>query len=181
MVTDCHWANQVLFISPNAAMTHTTILRPSWTLSGTSFYRLDALPAAKPTASKQWMLCYSKKIKLDQYRLQWQYDYYCYYYLLVPFYRSLDFVHDNQGEPVLEETFTHSHLSWSSVIPYLLPPSILIHDIHPVQFLHNFCPKFSSVYLLPVGLAPSILHTFLHPIIVFFSHQMPIPSQSVSL
>jgi len=30
-----------------------------------------------------------------------------------PFYGSLDFVRDNPGEPVLEETFTHSHLSWS--------------------------------------------------------------------
>jgi len=37
-----------------------------------------------------------------------------------PFYGSLDFVQDNLGEPVPEETFTHSHLSWSSVIPYLL-------------------------------------------------------------
>jgi len=30
-----------------------------------------------------------------------------------PFYGSLDFVQDNLGEPVPEETFTHSHLSWS--------------------------------------------------------------------
>jgi len=43
-----------------------------------------------------------------------------------PFYGSLDFVWDNLGEPVPEETFTHSHLSWSSIIPYLLPPSIMI-------------------------------------------------------
>jgi len=46
-----------------------------------------------------------------------------------PFYGSLDFVRDNMGEPVPEETFTHSHLS---VIPYLLPPSITIHGILPV-------------------------------------------------
>ena len=50
------------------------------------------------------------------------------------FYGSLDFVRDNLGEPVPEETFTHSHLLWSSVIPYLLPPSITIHGIIPVQF-----------------------------------------------
>jgi len=31
--------------------------------------------------------------------------------LLQPFYGSLDFVWDNPGEPVPEETFTHSHLS----------------------------------------------------------------------
>jgi len=65
-----------------------------------------------------------------------------------PFYSSLDFVWDNPGEPVPEETFTHSHLSWSSVIPYLLPPSTAIHGIIPVQFtcltvfFHNLAPSF---------------------------------------
>jgi len=54
--------------------------------------------------------------------------------LLQPFYDSLDFVRDNPGEPVAEETFTHSHLLWSSVIPYLLPPSFTIHSSLPVQF-----------------------------------------------
>ena len=43
--------------------------------------------------------------------------------ILQPFHSSLDFVWDNPGELVPEETFTHSHLSWSSIIPYLLPPS----------------------------------------------------------
>jgi len=38
-------------------------------------------------------------------------------------------------EPVAEETFTHSYLSWSSIIPYLLPPSITIHGILSVQFM----------------------------------------------
>ena len=52
------------------------------------------------------------------------------------------------GEPVPKETFTHSHLSWSSVIPYLLPPSSTIHGILSVQstcltvFFHNLCPSF---------------------------------------
>ena len=46
-----------------------------------------------------------------------------------PFYGSLDFVQDNEGEPIPEETFTHSHLSWSSFIPHQLPPSITIHGI----------------------------------------------------
>jgi len=50
-----------------------------------------------------------------------------------PFYGSPDFVRDNPGELVPDETFTHSHLSWSSVIPYLIPPSITIHGILPVQ------------------------------------------------
>jgi len=33
------------------------------------------------------------------------------------------FVRDYLGEPLPEETFTHSHLSWSSTILYQLPPS----------------------------------------------------------
>ena len=33
-----------------------------------------------------------------------------------PFYSSMDFVRDNLGEPVPEETFTHSHLSWSPIV-----------------------------------------------------------------
>jgi len=70
-----------------------------------------------------------------------------------PFYGSLDFVQDNPGEPVPEETFTHLHLSWSSIIPYLLPPSITIHGILSVQFMcltvffHNLS-KLSLIYLL---------------------------------
>jgi len=48
--------------------------------------------------------------------------------LLLPF--SLQtFVRDNPGKLAPEETFTHSHLSWSSIILYLLPPSIVIHGI----------------------------------------------------
>jgi len=60
------------------------------------------------------------------------------------FYNFLDFVRDNPGELVPEETFTHSHLSWSSII--------LIHGILPLQFaclivfFHNLS-KFSLVYL----------------------------------
>jgi len=46
-----------------------------------------------------------------------------------PFYGFLDFVRDNPREPVPEETFTDSYLLWSSIIPYLLPPSIMIHYV----------------------------------------------------
>jgi len=71
-----------------------------------------------------------------------------------PFNGSLDFVRNNPGELVPEETFTHSHLSWLSVIPYLLPLFITIHGIFPVQFtwltvfFPQFLSKFSLVYLL---------------------------------
>jgi len=87
-----------------------------------------------------------------------------------PFYISLDFVWDYMVEPVPEETFTHSHLSFSLIVLYLLPPSAAIHGILPVQFtcltvfLHNLCPS-----VLWSGTLHLILHTFLHPIIVFFS------------
>jgi len=37
------------------------------------------------------------------------------------------FVRDYSGEPILEETFTHSYLSWSSIILYQLLPSTTIH------------------------------------------------------
>jgi len=36
---------------------------------------------------------------------------------------------DNPGEPVPEETFPHSHLSWSSIVPYLLLQSNMIHGM----------------------------------------------------
>jgi len=63
------------------------------------------------------------------------------------------FCPDNLVKLVPEETFTHSHLSWSSVIPYLLPPSITIYGILPVQFtclivfFHNLYPLSSNTSL----------------------------------
>jgi len=48
-------------------------------------------------------------------------------------YGSVYSVQDNPGEPLPEETFTHSHLSWSSIVPYLLHPSNTIHGILPDQ------------------------------------------------
>jgi len=74
-----------------------------------------------------------------------------------PFYSSMNFVRDNPGEPVPEETFTHSHLSWSQIVPYLFLPSNTIHGILLVQstcltvFFHNLEVFFGQ----PVGLAPS--------------------------
>jgi len=79
------------------------------------------------------------------------------------------------GEPVPEETFTHSHQSWSSIILYLLLPSFTIHGIHLVQFtcltvfFHNLCPSFLG---LLVGLAPSTscsIHFFTQSLSSFHS------------
>ena len=98
-----------------------------------------------------------------------------------PFYGSLNFFWDNPGEPVPEETFSYSHLLWSSIIPYLLPPSVTIHGILPVQFMcltvffHNL-----QVFSL-LGTLHFVFHIFLHPIIVFFLQHMPISSQHILL
>jgi len=67
------------------------------------------------------------------------------------FYSSLDFVRDNPGEPVPEETFTHSHLSLSLVIPYLLTPSVRsmassLFNLH-ARRPFSTVSKFSLVYL----------------------------------
>jgi len=57
-----------------------------------------------------------------------------------PFYGSLDSVQDKLDQPVPEETFTHSHLSWSSVIPNLLPPSTLCSiKKHPLRLFIILC------------------------------------------
>ena len=106
------------------------------------FYRSDALPAFLPSnqqrQSTEGITENSVQVTISGQTLL----------LLQLFYGYLDFVLDNPGEPVSEGTFTHSHLSWSSIIPYLLPPSVMIHDILPVQFmcltvfLHNLSPSF---------------------------------------
>ena len=75
-----------------------------------------------------------------------------------PFYGSVDFVRDTPGEPVPEETFTHSHSSWSSIIPVCC-----LHLLRSVASpLFNPCAlqSFSTISLqvfigLPLGLARS--------------------------
>jgi len=102
----------------------------------------------------------------------WQYL--CCYYYYNHFMVLWTLSGTTQGELVPEETFTHSHLSWSSIIPYLLPPSFTIHGILAVQFtcLTVFFHNLSLASFLWStswhGTLHFILHTFLHPIIVFF-------------
>ena len=78
-----------------------------------------------------------------------------------------------------KETFTHSHPSWSSINLYLLPLTTRMHSILPVQFscltvfLQNLSPSpLSSTFWS--GTLHFILHTFIHPIIDFFSQHMTI-------
>jgi len=81
-----------------------------------------------------------------------------------PFYGSLDFVLDNPGELVQEETFTYSHQSWSSIILYLHPPSTMIHGILSVQFtcLTVFFPISLQVFFgLSLGLTPATSYSIL--------------------
>jgi len=60
----------------------------------------------------------------------------------------VDFVRDNPGKPVPEETFTHSHSSWSSIIPicFLWHPPYSIHVFY--RLFPQSLSKFSLVYLL---------------------------------
>jgi len=55
-----------------------------------------------------------------------------------PFYGSVDFVWDNPGEPVPEEAFTHSHSSWSSIIPICFLQRNLKQNAKPKQLLTFF-------------------------------------------
>jgi len=83
--------------------------------------------------------------------------YYYYYYYSTTTTILWPFVWDYPGEPVPEETFTHSHLCWSSTILYQLSPSTTIHSILPIQFkCLTFCTTSLQVlFCLPLGLAPS--------------------------
>jgi len=65
------------------------------------------------------------------------------------------FVPDYPGEPVPEETFIHSHLSWSSIILYLLPPS-MASSLFNLRAWQSFCTISVQVFFgLFLGLAPS--------------------------
>ena len=67
-----------------------------------------------------------------------------------PFYGSVEFVRDNPGEPVPEETFTYLHVSWSSIIPICF-----LHLLRSMaSSLFNLCALQSfSTICLPVFLA----------------------------
>jgi len=90
------------------------------------------------------------------------------------------FVRDYSGELVPEETLTHPP-SWASPSLYQLLPSTTIHSILRLNCMlgNLFAQRLSTSSWS--GALHLIFHTFLHPISVFFSQHMPIPSQPVLL
>jgi len=87
-----------------------------------------------------------------------------------PFYGCLDSVRDNPGEPVPEETFTHSHPSWSSNIPICFLH--LLRSMASYLFNPRALQSFSTIPLqfffgLYLGLAPSTSYS-----IHFFSQSL---------
>jgi len=81
-----------------------------------------------------------------------------------PFYGSLDFVSDNLGELVPEETFTHSPIAVICYDPWYPPYSIYVPDSLFPQSLSSFLQSTSWR-----GTFHFIFRTFLRPIIVIFS------------
>ena len=93
------------------------------------------------------------------------------------------FVQDCPGGPVPEETFIHSHPSWSSDILFHFPPSttILFVQFACLTVLFDNLspdPRWSSSWSWTLYF---ILHAFFQPIMILFSQHMPIPSQTVLL
>jgi len=62
----------------------------------------------------------------------------------------------------------HSHLSWSSIIPYLLPPSITIHGILPLQF--TCLTVFSTISLQVFFGLPDLASSTSYSIHFFTNH-----------
>ena len=73
-----------------------------------------------------------------------------------PFYGSVEFVRDNPGEPVPEETFTHSHSSWSSIIPICFLH--LLRTMASSVFNPRALQSFFTIFLQVVGCWRGCLH-----------------------
>ena len=121
---------------------------------------LDTLSVALPTASKHWLepkiLLFVSLFLIHKYLRYPDVDgiKICNSCFLSEPYQTTTattvlppFDWDDTGEPVPEETFTNSHLSWSSTILYKLSLSTTIYSILPVQFtcltvfLNNLSPS----------------------------------------
>jgi len=104
-----------------------------------------------------------------------------------PFYGSLDLSRTTRVSLYQKKhSPTHICRGHQSVIPYLLPPSAMIHGTLPVQFtcLTVFLHSLSQSFLWPTSWPCTlhfILHKFLHQTVVFFLQYMPIALQPVLL
>ena len=70
----------------------------------------------------------------------------------------MEFVRDNPGEPIPEETFTHSHPSWSSIIPICflhLLRSMSSSVFNPRALQSFFTISLQVFFGLPLELVPS--------------------------
>ena len=102
-----------------------------------------------------------------------------------PFYGSVEFVQDNLGEPVPEETFTHSHSSWSSIMPVCFLH--LLRTMASSLFNPSALQSFSAISLqvffgLPLGLVPSAsysIHFFTQSLSSF--HTYPVVATILSI
>jgi len=99
---------------------------------------------------------------------------------LQPFYAFLDFVQDTwvnwyQKKHSPTHTYPDHQSSFICFLHLLRSVASSLFNLHARQsFLHNLCP--SLLWSTPwCGTLRFILHTFLHPIIVFFSQHMFIP------
>jgi len=84
------------------------------------------------------------------------------------------FVQDYPGQPVPEETFTHSHLSWSSTILYQLSPSTTIHSIAHVQ-----CTCLIAFFIFCLNVTHPSEHLHFCPLkchLIFFPHRTGLTS-----
>ena len=92
------------------------------------------------------------------------------------------------NRPVPEETFSHSHLSWSSDILYQLTPFTTIHSILFISVYMLDCPfrqplsSSSLVFVLVLYHTSCFMHFFTQSSSSFRSRPyMPIPKQPVLL
>jgi len=94
------------------------------------------------------------------------------------------FVRDYPGEPVPEETLTHPPSWYQPIfISFFHLPRSIASSLFKLCAWQSFCTtSFHALFGLPLGLEPSTSYSIhFHPISVFFSQHMPIPSQPVLL
>ena len=84
------------------------------------------------------------------------------------------------GQPVWAGTRRNIHPLTHGHQLSLIHGNLPVQSTRPTVFFHNLSPSFLWSTSWP-GTLHFILHTFLHPVIVFFSQHVPIPTQPVFL